>query len=711
MDIKDLIRWEGLNHITVLEALASFDNLDNEDQELIMPILPQDEALRILNASLKAVEEGVANFLSAFPSTRKQHHFDKKIILSYFSPKLTELMDEFRLPSFFEEKLSEGKVVEKAWEHFRGIYIQTAATLVKVIKGSQWPADMSCLLNPKVGGDEIRQLSLGVMWTTTRLLLVGLLAKKVYGLVMARLHLESRYDVYCQAFKALKTYKISSGLKIVERGARISPELREEAMALLTKELKCHQGLEERWVRESEMWNDDSEVIAYPNSIVNINYIDWALGVNHLETILPEATMAANGLLGDLLDFLPKIESMKGEFSNLENEAEVILDNFYEQMSQMKHGLMEPETTTLNPAKKNLNIPKNMSSAFQLHMGISLLTHEATSLNVELCELTEIYNKLEGTYREDTIQMLKVKLEAIRRKKESMKLHPENVQEVAKVYTMMDTIDKKTSNLETFISLEEEKAKSTVKAREVMIQRQGKGRNLGSTRRLSKRCAFKNCNSVNHFTRRCDKNLKPGNVPVDIQHMMQEANLCLRCMRERNWEGHQGSCVGSYRMPNSGGKLVKTDCNTCTATLPSGEIICLNRRVCHHTIERIRSEKKSQRRGDPSCFTRSLETKRIKELKEEKDMGDEGAIPLCGARIPNHTSIKFENELRGASLVEDHQTDEKGRSIHQLSGKNTTTGPESEMGIDTPPYHKIEPTLQGDLDWASEIVVEGNKQT
>ena len=71
MDIEDIIRREALNHIKVLEALASFDNLDNEYQELIMPILPQDEALRILNASLKAVEEGIANFLSAFPSTRK----------------------------------------------------------------------------------------------------------------------------------------------------------------------------------------------------------------------------------------------------------------------------------------------------------------------------------------------------------------------------------------------------------------------------------------------------------------------------------------------------------------------------------------------------------------------------------------------------------------------------------------------------------------
>ena len=142
-----------------------------------------------------------------------------------------------------------------------------------------------------------------------------------------------------------------------------------------------------------------------------------------------------------------------------------------------------------------------------------------------------------------------------------MQLHPENVQEITRAYTMMGTIDKKISKLETFISLEEEKAKSTVKTRDEMIQRAGKGRDLGSTRRLSRRCAFKNCNSVDHFTRRCDKNLKPGNVPEDIQKMMQDINLCLRCLRELNWEGHQESCVGGYRMPNSS-KWVKTDCNT-----------------------------------------------------------------------------------------------------------------------------------------------------
>ena len=62
-----------------------------------------------------------------------------------------------------------------------------------------------------------------------------------------------------------------------------------------------------------------------------------------------------------------------------------------------------------------------------------------------------------------------------------MKLFPE--QEVSKVYTMMGTIDKKISRLETFISMEEEKADPTVTGREGMIQKPGKSRDPGSIRR------------------------------------------------------------------------------------------------------------------------------------------------------------------------------------------------------------------------------------
>ena len=181
MDIEDIIRREALNHLTVLEALASFGNLDTTDFE---PTLTPDEVSQTLHESFKAVEEEVANFLCAFPSTERHLQIGKKIILRYFSPNLVKIKNEFRLPSFTEENMDEGKVVNKAWESFRDIYKQTASTLVKAIKGSQWPPEMSCLLTTNEEEDERRELSLVVRRTTTQLLLTGLLAKQVYGLVM-----------------------------------------------------------------------------------------------------------------------------------------------------------------------------------------------------------------------------------------------------------------------------------------------------------------------------------------------------------------------------------------------------------------------------------------------------------------------------------------------------------------------------------------------
>ena len=287
-----------------------------------------------------------------------------------------------------------------------------------------------------------------------------------------------------------------------------------------------------------------------------------------------------------------------------------------------------------------------------------------------------------------------------------MKLFPE--QEVSKVYTMMDTIDKKISRLEAYISVEEEKAEPTVTAREGMIQGPEKSRDLGSTKRLSQKCDFKNCQGIDHHTRHCDKNLKPGNVPEDILQMVKDANLCLRCLREQNWKGHHESCAGGYKRPKDS-KWVKTDCSTCFATLRGGETININKRICFHILDRIK--KKNQTKMDSSSSTNNPKIKRIEELKGDRDMGDEVAPSLYGARTPNHTSIMFENELKRVSLVEDHQTEEHGRSINQLSEKNTTLGPELEKGIETPSYNKMELTSPEPLDWASEPVWEEEQPT
>ena len=701
MDMGDIIGWEGLNHTKIEEALASFDNVDIRDSELIMPILAPDEALRTLNEIFKAVEEGVANFLCAFPTTGKPLQLDKKVNLMYFSSNLMELKDEFRLPSFAEENMDEGKVVNKAWEQLRNVYKQMASTLLKTIKGSQWPSDMRGLLTTNEGGDEISQLSLVVRWTTKRLLDAGLLAKQLYGLVMAQLHLESKHAVYRQAFEVLNTYKISRGLRIAERGARISPEVRDEALALLTKEVKYYLGLQERWVKESESWSDDS--MTAPNLMVHINYIDWALGVNHLETLLPEETTTTKVLISDLLDFLPKIENMKGEFSNFESEVEVLCNRFYEQMNQIKHSLTEPGTTSLNPAEKSLDVPRQPSSALQLSMGINILIHEATALNIDLCELTATYNKLEGASRENTIQMLKVKLEEIKRKRESM----ENLTEVSKVYTMMADIDKKISKLGKGISWEEEKAKPTVASREGMVQRPLEIRDLSSTRKFRRKCAFKNCQSVDHYTRKCS-NLKPGNIQEDILQMVIDANLCLRCLRDPSFENHEKECVGGYMRQNDQ-KWVQTDCITCFATLPSGEAINLNKRICFHILDKVK--RKNWKKRYSSSVTNTPKIKQIKEWKEEGGMGEEVAPSLGSVRTTNQTIIKSETEWRGASLVEDHQIEEKGRNINQLSEKNITPRSQSEKGINTPPYNKMELTSPEPLDWASQPVGEEGQPT
>ena len=92
-------------------------------------------------------------------------------------------------------------------------------------------------------------------------------------------------------------------------------------------------------------------------------------------------------------------------------------------------------------------------------------------------------------------------------------------------------------------------------------------------------------------------------------------------------------------------------------------------------------------------------------------MRDDVAPQLDGARTPNHTSVKFEKELNRESLIEDHQTEEKGRSISQLSENNPTLRPGLGERMDTPSYIKMELPSPEPLDWATELVGEDEQPT
>ena len=127
-----------------------------------------------------------------------------------------------------------------------------------------------------------------------------------------------------------------------------------------------------------------------------------------------------------------------------------------------------------------------------------------------------------------------------------------------------------------------------------MIDPKGGYGNEQQTRKM--KCAFKNCGKTDHFTRRCDKNLKPGEVPENIQQLCVDADLCLRCLRDLSYAKHDETCIGGYKS-NRDNKWVKTDCNSCTVLLSNGKRVNLNKRICHHVIEGMKSKRRQQRQA------------------------------------------------------------------------------------------------------------------
>ena len=105
----------------------------------------------------------------------------------------------------------------------------------------------------------------------------------------------------------------------------------------------------------------------------------------------------------------------------------------------------------------------------------------------------------------------------------------------------------------------------------------------------SRRCRFQNCRSDDHFSSGCH-NLKPENIPSNIQQLCLDAEVCLRCLRDRSCRYHDETCTGSYRR-KSDNRPVKTDCSMCTVMFPGGEVVRVNRRICQHALNEVKANR------------------------------------------------------------------------------------------------------------------------
>ena len=126
------------------------------------------------------------------------------------------------------------------------------------------------------------------------------------------------------------------------------------------------------------------------------------------------------------------------------------------------------------------------------------------------------------------------------------------------------------------------------------------------------KCNFKNCGKEDHFTRRCDKNLKPGEVPDNIQQLCVDANLCLRCLQDLSYVKHEETCLGGYKSYKDN-KWIGTDCKTCTVLLSNGRRIKLNKRICHHVIGDI--VKRRQQRQAITVTSNLIQNDEVDEME------------------------------------------------------------------------------------------------
>ena len=173
--------------------------------------------------------------------------------------------------------------------------------------------------------------------------------------------------------------------------------------------------------------------------------------------------------------------------------------------------------------------------------------------------------------------------------------------------------------------------------------------NIQPTRRFTTKCAFQNCGSTEHYSARCH-NLRPGEVPQNIQQLCLTAGVCLRCLRDLSYTYHDDTCKGSYKRLLDN-KWIDTDCTTCKVTLPNGKMQNINRRICQHALDRAKG-----RQAGPSRPTSSpsVNTFEIEEISSDFEIEVPQTLVGSGTSMPisNKLMVNKQNCGEASQLVE-----------------------------------------------------------
>ena len=318
MDLQASIKAEvvGLNELQV--AIVTMPHVSaSTDDGTVTDVVVAKEAGQSLVEGLSAIENGLTNFMETI------------------STGLVGVAKEFRLPSRVEVKAEESRRASEAWGVFRDIYRNVTRSLLVAVKNYEKGSHADAPATIAWEKEDAEGVHKQIQTTAKALLLAGIFVKQLYGKALMKAQVEFGHRAYLAAFNDLQNFKLSQYLKAAARRARHSSIDTDKYQDLLQEEQERYLSVVGKWDRECEKRESrrgTGEKVLQEQMML----VDRALGLSHLEAVLPQISSVAGELTQDLLSFIPAAKAVEDTLPEHSHEAEEKADALDDELIKMR---------------------------------------------------------------------------------------------------------------------------------------------------------------------------------------------------------------------------------------------------------------------------------------------------------------------------------------------------------------------------------------
>ena len=311
MDLQVSLQSEevGLNELQM--AIVTMPHMSaSVDDGTVTDVVVAEEAMQTLVEGLAAIENGLNNFMATgFPPSGKALTKERKTGMETISRGLASLTKEFRLPTRVEIKAEESRRASEAWGVFRDVYRNVTRSLLVAVKHYEKGSNIDAAATIAWGREDAEGVYKQIQTTSKALLLAGIFVKQLYGKALMKAQVEFGHRAYLAAFNDLQNFKISQCLKAAARRARHSSIDTDKYQDLLQAEQERYLGVVGKWDRECEK-RESRRGTAEKVLQEQMQLVDRALGLSHLEAVLPQVSSVAWGLTQDILSFIRQLRNL-----------------------------------------------------------------------------------------------------------------------------------------------------------------------------------------------------------------------------------------------------------------------------------------------------------------------------------------------------------------------------------------------------------------